>query len=206
MLESSRFLVKEQTKFLSSHATYDIFDADDQEPLGKAEEVIGTATKILRWFVSKALMPTSIEIREKYDNSLVFTISRGWYIFRSRVEIHDSEGEFLGYFKSKVFSFGGGFYVYDKKDRQFAEVKGNFIGFEYKILTPDHDFEMGKVTKKWGGLAKEIFTSADTYLIDVHEDLDEQPIAKMLVLASALAVDMIFKSESKGGGFGLGEI
>jgi uncharacterized protein YxjI len=98
-----------------------------------------------------------------------------------------------------VFSFGGGFHVYDKNDKHFAEVKGNFIGFDYKVLTPDRGFQMGHVTKKWGGALKEIFTSADTYLIEVSEELEEQPIAKMLVLSAALAVDMIFKSEQKGG-------
>lgn len=197
MLEPLRYLVKEQVKFLASHATYDIFDAETSDQIGVAEEVIGPVTQVLRWFVSKQLMPTTVEVREKPDDSLVFTIIRGWYLFQSRVEIHDAQGDLVGYFKSKILSWSGGFWVYDRKDREFAEVKGNFIGFKYRVLTPDGGVELGKVSKTWAGVVKELFTSADTYMVEVNEDLNEQPISKMLVLAAALAVDMIFKSESR---------
>ena len=203
MLESQKFLVKEQVKFLAAHATYDIYDGDTQQKIGTAEEEIGVFVRAMRWLVSKQLMPTRVEVREKPDDALVFTVTRGWYLFRSRVEIRDAQGVLVGYLTSKLFSFGGGFLVYDAKDKLFADVKGNLFGFKYRVLTPEGDFEMGKVSKEWGGLAKELFTSADSYMIVVHEDLHEQPIAKMLVLAAALAVDMIFKSEKKGGLGGL---
>ncbi len=209
MLDAQRYFVKERVKFLRAYASYDIYEGDDEspDPAGTAEEKVGTLQQLLRWFVSKALMGTLIEVREKPDDALVFTISRGWYIFRSRVEVRDGQGELVGYFRSKVFTIGGGFHVYTPDDRHFAEVKGNLIGFNYRILTPDHAVELGHVTKKWGGVAKELFTSADTYAVELSEDLQEQPIAKMLVLAAALAVDMIFKSESRTGGSDLlGEV
>lgn len=199
MLDAHTFAVKEQVKFLASHATYDIFDGDTGAAIGIAEEEISGLTKMLRWFVSKQLMPTLIEVREKPDDSLVFTLSRGWYFLRSRVEVRDGAGVLIGYFVSKILTIGGGFRVYDARDQQFADVKGNFIGFKYRILTPDGQHELGKVSKEWGGLTKELFTSADAYRIETDEDLQEQPIAKILVLAAALAVDMIFKSEKKGG-------
>ena len=199
MLESRKFLVKEKIKFLATHATYEIYDGETQQRTGTAEEEISTFVRLMRWLVSKQLLPAHVEIRETPDDALVFTVSRGWYLFRSRVEIRDAQGVMVGYLKSKLFSFGGGFLVFDANDKQFADVKGNLFGFKYRVLTPDGDFEMGKVSKEWGGLAKELFTSADSYLIEIHDDLHEQPIAKMLVLAAALAVDMIFKSEKKGG-------
>lgn len=207
MLEARRLLVKERVKFLKSHHTYDIYDPDGdlQAPVGIAEEDIGSVVQLLRWFVSKQLMPTRIEVREMPDDSLVFTISRGWYLFRSRVEVHDAQGALVGYFKSKLITWAGGFYVYDPDDGPFAEVKGNFIGFKYRMLTPDGSLELGKVSKKWGGVAKELFTSSDTYMVEVAEELDEQPMAKMLVVAAALATDMIFKSESRTGGNDLGD-
>jgi uncharacterized protein YxjI len=199
MLESREYTVKEQIKFLASHATYDIYDGESGKQVGTAEEEISALTRVLRWFVSKQLMPTLVEVREKPDDSLVFTLSRGWFLFRSRVEVRDAAGVLIGYFVSKIITIGGGFRVYDARDKQFADVKGNFIGFKYRVLTPEGDHELGKVSKQWGGLAKELFTSADSYRIEIDEDLHDQPVAKMLVLAAALAVDMIFKSEQKGG-------
>jgi uncharacterized protein YxjI len=197
VLEADKFMVKEKVKFFKSHQTYDIFDYDSQEHIGTAEEKISGLVKTLRWFISKQLMPTTVEVRD-HDGALVFTIRRGGFFFRARVEVLNADGELIGYFKSKIISIGGGFWVYDKTDKQFAEVKGNFIGFKYRILTPD-GAELGKVSKEWGGAVKELFTSADTYMVDVADDLTDQPVAKMLVLAAALSIDIIFKSENRGG-------
>ncbi len=205
MLSSDKFAVKEQVKFLKNHKTYDIFDPETKKQIGTAEEAISGIVKMLRWVVDAKFMGTKIEVREFPDKALVFTISRGAYFFRSRVEVKDANGDLIGYFKSKLFSFSGGFHVYDKADKHFADIKGNFTGFKYRVLTPDHKVELGKVSKEWGGMMKELFTSADSYIVDVADDLKEQPIAKMLVLAACLATDMIFKSEQKGG-IGLGDI
>lgn len=199
MLEADKFVVKEQAKFLKSAQSYEIFDADTQELIGTAVETIGGLNKMLRWVISKALMPTRFEIREKPDDALLFVIRRGAYIFRSRVEVLNADGELIGYFRSKILTIGGGFHVYDKNDNHFAEVKGNIIGFNYRIRTPDKEVELGTVKKKWGGVGRELFTSADTYMVDISDDLRDQPVAKMLTLATALAIDMIFKSETRGG-------
>ena len=60
---------------------------------------------------------------------------------------------------------------------------------------------MGKVSKKLGaiGILKEMFTSADTFGVEVNEELADEPMAKMLILAATLAIDLIYKSESRGG-------
>ena len=197
MLEHNRFAVKEQVKFLSSTQTYAILDAESGEQVGTAQETIGLPIKLLRWVMSKHLLPTRVEVREKPDDSLVFTIRRGFYLFRSRVEVHDAQGTLVGYFRSKFFTISGGFHVYDKDDTHFAEVRGRLLGFDYRFLTPDGQVELGRVSKKWGGMMKELFTSADSYGVEINPDLAEQPMAKMLILAAVLAIDLIYKSESR---------
>jgi uncharacterized protein YxjI len=130
----------------------------------------------------------------------VFTLARGWYIFRSRVEVRDAQGELVGYFKSKFFTISGGFHVYDKDNKHFAHVKGRLFGFDYRFLTEDGTVELGRVSKVLGGVAgvaREMFFSADNYFLAINPDLAEQPMAKMLLLAATLAVDLIYKSESR---------
>jgi uncharacterized protein YxjI len=199
MLESNAFVIKERVKILSSRNTYDILDATTGEVLGIAQEQISGLVGLLRWFISKHIMPTRVEVREKPDDSLLFTIRRGGYIFTSRVEVLDAQGELVGYFKSKVFTISGGFTIYDKTDHHFANIKGKLFGFNYQFLSADGKVEMGKVVKKLsvGALVKELFTSADTYAVEINPELVDNPLAKMLVLAAALAIDMIYKSESR---------
>ncbi len=103
----------------------------------------------------------------------------------------------------KFFTISGGFHVYDKDEKYFAHVKGKMFGFKYKFLTEDGKVELGEVSKKLGGLAglaKELFFSSDNYFLKVNPELAEQPLAKMLLLAATLAVDVIYKSESRGVG------
>jgi uncharacterized protein YxjI len=202
VLECNTFAITEHKKILSSVQSYDIKNGETGEVVGTAVEHIGSATKLLRWFVSKQLMPTKVEVREKPDDSIVFTISRGWYLFRSRVEVRDADGQLVGYFKSKFLTISGGFHVYDKDDKYFAHVRGSMFGFNYKFLTEDGSLELGGVSKKLGGLAgvaREVFFSADNYFLQIAPQFAEQPMAKMLLLAATLAVDIIYKSESKGG-------
>jgi hypothetical protein len=170
--------------------------------VGSARENIGVITQGLRWVISKQFLPTKVEVREKPDDSLLFTLRRSWYLFRSRVEVRDSQDVLVGYFKSKFFTISGGFHVYDKDDKYFARVKGRLLGFDYRFLTEDDKVELGRVSKVIGGaggIAREIFFSADHYYLQINPDLAEQPMAKMLLLAATLAVDLIYKSQSQGG-------
>ena len=129
------------------------------------------------------------------DNKLVFKIRRGVPLLRSKVTIHDHDGDLIGYFKSKLFSLGGGFYVYDRDDQQVAEIKGDWKGWNFKFLTADGAL-LGTVTKKWSGLGKELFTSADNYVIALEDDVADRADGNLLLLASGLAIDTIFKEQA----------
>ena len=53
--------------------------------------------------------------------------------------------------------------------------------------------EIGTVTKKWAGLGKELFTSADNYVIALTDLKGASPAASALLLAAGLAIDIVFK-------------
>ena len=63
-------------------------------------------------------------------------------------------------------------------------------------VTPD-GIELGQVTKKWAGIGNELFTSADNYIVSIDDRLADQPVARTLLLAAALAIDIVYK-EAKG--------
>jgi len=196
-LDLTQFVVKEHVGLLKLTDTYDIFDAATQEKVALARENIHALIKILRFFVNKQLLPTRVTVTQGDERGpLLFEIKRPLTFFRSKVSVFDATGAPLGYFKSKLFSFGGGFHVYDVKDQRLAEVKGDWKGWNFKFLDPSGN-ELGTVTKKWAGLAKELFTSADTYAVTIDDSLQGERTATVLLLAAALAIDVVFK-EHKG--------
>ncbi len=191
----NQFVIREHVGMFKLADTYDILDPQSQAQLAIAKEEPGTLIHVLRFVMNKQMLPTQVSVYQGNDpktGKLLFSIKRGFTLLRSRVDVLDAQGQPLGWFKSKLLSFGGAFRVFDKSDNEVALVKGDWKGWNFRFLVGEN--EIGCVTKKWAGLGKELFTSADTYIVSLQGD--PGPAKSILLLAAGLAVDMIFK-ESK---------
>ncbi|MFQ3225976.1 MAG: hypothetical protein ACI8Z5_002245 [Lentimonas sp.] len=194
MLSRKQYFIKEHAGLLKLSDTYDIVDPETQAKLGQAREEISGLIKALRFLINKSLMPTRISIYEGNDeqpSKLLFSIRRGASLFRPKVDIHDADGHSLGYFKTKAFSIGGAFRVFTPDNTEIALVKGDWKGWNFKFTSGDT--ELGEVTKKWAGIGKELFTSADNYIISINGEPDKT--INTLLLAAGLAVDTIYKEK-----------
>lgn len=192
MFDRRSYAVKEHVGVFKLTDKYDIFDGETGTKLGCAVEEISTLKMLLRLIVNKQFLPTTVEIRETDDGPAVISLHRGFSFLRPTVEVRDATGRVIGSFKSKLFTIGGGFHVYDASGNQSAEVKGNWKGFTFQFLASDGR-ELGTVTKKWGDLMKEMFTSADSYHIQLADDIPTQSALAALLLAAGLAIDIVFK-------------
>jgi uncharacterized protein YxjI len=191
MLDINTYLVKEHVGMLKLTDTYDIFDAETGDQVGVAKEEVPGYVHVLRFLLNKQMLPTTVVVRDM-DGERLFSIHRSFTFLRSKIIIRDGSNEEVGFFKSKLFSLGGGFYVFDHNGEQVAEVKGDWKGWNFRFLTVDGE-KIGTVSKKWAGLAKELFTSADNYVIALEESVGETEDGNMLLLAAGLAIDIIYK-------------
>ena len=194
MLERKTFLIKERVGFLKLADTFDIYDPVAGSKIGTAREVISPLLKLVRLFISKRLLPTTVEVREEQHDQPVLSIQRGFTLLRVQVTVRDRVGKVLGHFKSKLFSLGGGFHVIDGLDNAVAEIKGDWKRWNFRFLANDGT-ELGKVTKKWAGLGQELFTSADNYVIALDERRALAPDLAALLLAAGLAIDTVYKEK-----------
>lgn len=195
LLNRQTYFIKERVGFVKLTDTYDILDPATQQSIGLAKEEPPGWAKWLRLLINKQLMPTTVNIYEGEGQPPVFSIHRRFSILRSKVTVTGSDGQPLGYFKSKLFSLGGGFYVFDNQDQQVAEIKGDWKGWNFKFLSKDGR-EIGTVTKKWAGIGKELFTSADNYIISLSDGASGQAAGSALLLAAGLAIDIVFKEKN----------
>jgi uncharacterized protein YxjI len=192
LLGRTIFFIKERVAILKLTDTYDILDPASGQTIGIAKEEPPVWAKWLRLVVKKHLMPTAINIYENEGQPPVVSIRRGFTIIRSKLRVVASDGRSLGYFKSKLISIGGGFLVFDHADQQVAEVKGDWKGWNFRFLNKGGR-EIGTVTKKWGGLGKELFTSADNYIIALTDLSGASADASALLLAAGLSIDIVYK-------------
>lgn len=196
MLNRKTYFIREHVGFVKFSDTYDILDPETKGQLGIAKEKPGGLIQVLRLLVNKKLLPTKVFIYEGSDyedeSKLLFSIQRGFSIIRSRVNICDGNGTMVGWLKSKVFSLGGAFYVFDASDNEIAFVKGDWKGWNFRFMDKAEN-EIGTITKKWAGMGKELFTSADNYMISLNSE--PTPAKAVLLLAAGLAVDTIYKEK-----------
>ncbi len=48
-------------------------------------------------------------------------------------------------------------------------------------------------TKKWAGLGKEMFTSADNYVLEIADSVPLDDTIRKLILAAVMCIDMVLK-------------
>lgn len=187
------FFIKEHTGMFKAVNNYDIVDPDTQAMLMEVrEENLALFPKILRFHEDlKRMTPFDMLIKTP-DGQAVVRIKRGWSFFLSKVDVFDGQtGQRIGGFKQKFFTIGGAFRVMDANDQPVFELKGKWTSWEFKFLSGQQ--ELGSVSKKWAGLGKELFTTADNYILQISDQVAPDDPARKLILAAVVCIDMVLK-------------
>ena len=190
LLDYRRIFVRERVAFVKLTDTYDLVDPETSAVVGVAWENVSGWIKFFRLLIAKSFLPARVDISLGENQPPVLVIKRNVGFLRKKVTVFDGNGTPLGFFKSKILSLGGGFLVYSPDGQQFADVKGDWKGWNFKFLDLSGQ-EMGLVTKKWAGLGKELFTSADNYIVEIKDGAANNA----LLLAAAIAIDTVFKEK-----------
>jgi uncharacterized protein YxjI len=185
-----QFFIRERASVLKLTDTYDILDPETKQNIGLAKDEPPSWAKFLRLLVKKPLLPTTIHVYEHEGAPPVLTLQKRPGFLHQTVTI-TYRGREIGKFKSKLFSLGGGFHIFDSNGNRVGEVKGNWKGWTFKLLD-GAGHELGVVTKKWAGIGKELFTTADNYMVALNEATPVETQAPM-ILAAGLAVDVVYK-------------
>jgi uncharacterized protein YxjI len=190
LVNLNQFLVKEHTGIFKAANNYDIFDAKTGEKIMECREELGWLTKILRFTDYKTMTPFEIEIRTNAGEKIL-TVKRGVAFFVSTVEVFDGNDNLVGKFKQKFFSFGGKFEIQDAEGNFLCTLQGKWTSWEFKFIK--EQVELAQVSKKWAGIAKELFTTADNYVIVIGNEVPQDSPLRLLILAAVMCVDMVLK-------------
>lgn len=191
-LNKNLFFVKEHVKMFKAANSFDIFDPETkQQVLQCQEENLGFFTKMFRFTDYKRMTPFNMLVKDMNGNTL-FTVKRGVSLFLSTVEVLDSNNMLVGKFKQKFFSIGGKFEVLDASERPLCMLRGKWTSWEFKFVSNDGK-DFAAVTKKWSGLGKELFTSADNYVLEISSEVPSDHPLRVLILAAVMCIDLVLK-------------
>jgi len=191
-LNRNLFLVKEHVGMFKAANNFDIYDAESGEMLLHCREPrLGMITRLLRFTDYKRMTPFHIEITTPSGDP-VCEVVRGVTFFRSRVTVRDEDGQDIGGFLQKWISIGGAFQVLNTGGQPICHLKGKWTSWDFRFLTPEGS-ELAQVSKKWGGLAKEFFTSADNYVLSISDAVPPDNPIRQLILSAVMCIDMVLK-------------
>jgi uncharacterized protein YxjI len=191
ILSKNIFLVKEHVGMFKASNNFDIFNPESGSVMMTCREPnLGFFTKIFRFTDYKRMTPFHIVISDNQGKKIL-SIKRGVTIFKSDVEVFDEGDRLIGVFKQKFFSFGGKFEMHDNQDKHLCTLQGKWTGWDFKFI--QHGKEIATVSKKWSGIGKELFTSADNYVLNINESIPSDDKLRPLILSAVMCIDMVFK-------------
>ena len=128
---------------------------------------------------------------------------RRFFWFFSHLEMFAPDGGVLGRMQRRFRLLGRRFDVYDAQG-PVGQVEGPLLRPNTFWLRRDGVDSM-KITKRWSGAAKELFTAADNFQIEFTDSTLSEPM-RWLSLGVAFSIDLDFFENRGGGGlsFGLG--
>lgn len=176
---------------------YALFDAQKNQ-LGTIVERAGDHSVALKRIFFKRHRPFDVDV---FDNNQQPTLhlSRKFMWFFSHITVSTPEGQLIGKIDGR-FKFWKKYYeLKDANETVFAVIISPF----WKILTfplylQENTEPVGKISKKWSGTMREMFTDADTFMIDT-ETHSWTPEQQAIILAAGMVIDFDFFENNRTG-------
>jgi uncharacterized protein YxjI len=147
---------------------------------------------LLRMFL-KALRPFSMAILTE-GGQPVLRVERPFRFYFHRAEVKDASGRLLGSIERRFSLVRRMYSVSDASGREAFELFGPLL-HPWTFQIRQDGMECGKITKKWSGLGKEMFTDADNFAVTFPA---EWPVeVKALFLGAVFLIDFVH-FENKG--------
>jgi uncharacterized protein YxjI len=194
LYEQPVLLMSQRTKLVELTNEYAVLDGEGRQIGAVVQVGQSTLKKAVRLFSElDQFLTHRLEVRDASGPVLVLT--RPAKVVKSRVLVQRPDGAPVGEIvQANVFGRIR-FDLVANGQRVGAIQAENWRAWDFAI-TDAAGIEVARITKKWEGLARTLFTTADRYVVLVHYWLPE-PLAS-LVIASALTVDTALKQDDRG--------
>jgi uncharacterized protein YxjI len=188
-------VVNQKAKLIELVNEYKVFDQQGNQ-IGAVAEVGQSALKKAARFVSSLdqFMTHSYEIRDAQEQPQM-VLTRPRKLMKSKFQLTRPDGSSIGDIAQKNM-FGKIKFVLSANGTEVGTMNAeNWRAWNFNIQDASGN-EVARITKTWEGLAKTIFTTADNYVVQFNQQL-EDPL-RSLVVAAALCVDTALKQDSRG--------
>ncbi len=174
---------------------YTVMDAQQNEIATVAEKAGGFADFFKRSFL-RSHRPFEIGIFDR-TGGLVCTLARSFFFFFSDLEVRDDGHRPVGRVERRFGVLHRKYDLYDEAGALFAQIKGPVWRIWTFPVADTRGTGQAVITKRWGGGLREIFTDADTFMIDFMQGSWSESERRVL-FAAAISIDFDFFENNQG--------
>ncbi len=188
-------VVNQKVKLIELNNQYSVFDSSGKQIASVNQVGQSTAKKLLRLVSSlDQYLTHKLEISDM-KGQVLLRLTRPAKVFKSTVIVSDGTDREVGRIVQENM-IGKINFSLQVGQQQIGAIKGeNWRAWDFRIEDASGT-EVARITKKFEGIAKTLFTTADNYVLNIHRPL-EQPLIS-LVVAAALSIDTALKQDTRG--------
>ncbi len=188
-------VVSQKAKLIEITNQYTVLNQHGQQVAFVNQVGQTAAKKALRLLTNlDQFMTHRLEITDR-AGQVQLRLTRPAKVFKSTIVVEHPNGAEIGRIVQENV-FGKIRFGFEANGTRLGSINAeNWRAWNFSIK--DHtETEVARITKTFEGLAKTLFTTADNYVVQLHQQLP-QPLLTMVV-ASALTVDTALKQDSRG--------
>ncbi len=190
-------VVNQKAKLIELNNQYSVFDQHGRQIAAVGQVGQSALKKLLRLFGSLDQFFThTLEVTGP-EGQVQLRIVRPRKFFKSKVIVQDPNGTEVGRIVQKNMVGKINFSLQSNGTELGAIKAENWRAWNFRI-EESGGTEVARITKTFEGIAKTMFTTADNYVVQVHQRMPEP--FNSLVVASALSIDTALKQDSRGFG------
>lgn len=188
---NNTYVIDEKVQVLTFSNGYKVYDESGKE-IGYIKENMPASRVILSLFLSKQMLPFTLEVYNN-DGKIIASLTRGFTFFMSKMKVLDENGSQIATIKQK-FGLKPKFELLDMNENKIAHIQGNWTAWDFKI-TDGGSTQLGSISKKFAGFAREFFTDADKYIVNIEPSVTNEA-QRIAIASTAAAIDMIMKENN----------
>jgi uncharacterized protein YxjI len=196
LLGADTLVVSQKAKLIELTNQYEIRDSDgatlgyvEQEGQSRVRKALRFVTDVDQFLTHRLSVYDSAHTR-------VLELTRPAKLFKSRLTVNDGHGRRVGEIV-QLNVFGKiRFDLVGALGERLGQIRAeNWRAWDFSIVDRDGT-EIGTIDKRFVGVMKAVFTTADNYVVSLDTNLEGD--LRLLVIAAAAAVDTALKQDPRG--------
>lgn len=196
LLTLNRFFVKQKPKVIELTAEYQLLDEQGADVGAIRQEGQSKLKKFARLVSSLDQFMTHHLSMYDAGGAKVVGLTRPAKFLKSKVLVQDGSGAAVGAIVQQNIIGKIRFGLVAADGAELGSINAeNWRAWNFQIADTTGR-EVGRITKQWRGLGTEMFTTADTYMVEISP-IVEGPL-RLLALGAAAGIDTALKQDAQG--------